>query len=237
MSHLMMGDEYNLKLPYWINPADNPVFPDFLTPDETGLIAVGGELSERTLIEAYAKGIFPWFVGPPIMWFSPDPRLILYPQDFHLYKRLARIIRKGNFSVRFDTDFERVITLCAQVPRKDQDGTWIDEEIKSAYIELHKKYLTHCVSVYREGELCGGLYGVSLGRIFFGESMFALKPDASKIALYYLVEWLKKRNFLFIDCQVPSEHLLKLGAVEIPRPEFIAGLKEGLAYPNLDFHW
>ena len=222
---------------YLLNPYADPVFPDFLEPDETGLIAVGGNLSERVLLQAYSKGIFPWVVGPPIMWFSPDPRLVLYPDDLHVPKRLARDLRSRRFSVDFDRDFEKVISCCASVARKHQNGTWIDEEFIAAYCNLHRKYLAHCVSVYKEGVLCGGLYGVSLGRVFFGESMFSLEPNASKVALYYLAEWVKKRGFLFIDCQVPSEHLLNLGAVEIPRAVFLENLARGFSWPTHDYRW
>lgn len=230
-----------LKIPYCIDlnpgPEAGPVFPDWLEPDENGLIAVGGELTERVLTEAYTRGIFPWFVGPPVMWFSPDPRLVLFPGDFHVSKRLARNLKDARISVSFDRDFEEVISNCAAVQRKKQEGTWICDYMKAAYCRLHEKYLAHCVSVYRNNELCGGLYGVSLGRIFFGESMFSLIPNASKIALYYLVEWVKKMDFLLIDCQVPSEHLIKLGAVAISRTEFNALLSRCLSYPTHAYPW
>ena len=226
-----------MKAPYIIRPGRLPVFPDFLRPDENGLVAAGGDLGGRTLVEAYRKGIFPWVVGPPILWFSPDPRLVLFPEKFHLSKRLARTIRQGRYTIGFDRDFVRVIAACAAVSRKDQDGTWIGPEIGRAYLQLHRSYLAHCVSVYRQGILVGGLYGVALGRIFYGESMFAVEPNASKIALYSLNEWLKERQFLLIDCQQVTPHMLSLGAEAISRSRFGELLSEGLKYPDLNYRW
>jgi len=223
--------------PYIVDPAADPIFPQGLEADAHGLIAVGGELSERVLVEAYSKGIFPWFVGPPVMWFSPDPRLVLYPPDLHLSRRLARTLRQGRFSVEFDRDFEQVMVCCAMVPRRHEDGTWIDRQFVAAYTRLHRKWVTHCVSVYQDGELCGGLYGLTLGRVFFGESMFALRPDASKVAFYYLVQWLRQRGFHFIDCQVRTEHLVSLGAMEIPRQRFLVELRRALEAPSHHYPW
>jgi leucyl/phenylalanyl-tRNA--protein transferase len=225
------------RLPYIVDSVRSPVFPDTLVPDEHGLIAVGGELSEAVLREAYSKGIFPWFVGPPVMWFSPDPRAVLFPEELHVSRRLARTLRRGELSVRFDSDFDRVISLCASVPRPGQDGTWICDAIRGAYSRLYRRGLAHCAAVYREGELCGGLYGISLGRVFFGESMFSLAADASKVALYHLVKRLKEDNFLFIDCQVPSSHLESLGVRSIPRGRFLELLRRGLAFPDAGGAW
>jgi leucyl/phenylalanyl-tRNA--protein transferase len=226
-----------LKHIYWVDSRSSPVFPPDLEPDRDGLIAVGGDLSERVLIEAYSKGIFPWYNGPPVMWFSPDPRLLLYPADFHVPARLARLLRRQAFTVRFDYDFSRVIAYCAEVPRKGDTGSWIDPQFEAAYTRLHRLHLSHCVSVYQGNELCGGLYGVSLGRTFFGESMFSLKTNASKVALFYLVEWLKKEKFHFIDCQVRTEHLVQLGAVEILRTSFLDQLAQALEYPTHNYCW
>jgi len=226
-----------LKPIYWLDSRGNPVFPLDLEPDRDGLIAVGGDLSERVLIEAYSKGIFPWYNGPPVMWFSPDPRLLLYPDDFHVPARLVRVLRRQAFTVRFDYDFSRVIAHCAEVPRKWDTGSWIDPQFEAAYTRLHRLHLSHCVSVYQGNELCGGLYGVSLGRAFFGESMFSLKANASKVALFYLVEWLKKENFHFIDCQVRTEHLVQLGAVEVSRYSFLDQLAQVLEYPTHNYCW
>jgi len=202
------------------------------------LIAVGGELSQAVLVEAYSKGIFPWFNGPPIMWFSTDPRPVLYPDRLHVSKRLSRALKQGQFEARFDQDFEKVVYLCGTVPRARQDGSWIDSGFFEAYTELHHgKYITHCVSVYREGKLCGGLYGLTLGRVFFGESMFSLQPSASKVALHHLCRWLKRHNFLMIDCQQVTPHILSLGAVEVPRSEYLELLRGGLAAPHHHYRW
>jgi leucyl/phenylalanyl-tRNA--protein transferase len=220
------------RLPYIVDSSRPPYFPAGLEPDEHGLVAAGGDLSEAVLREAYSKGIFPWFVGPPVMWFSPDPRAVLFPGELLVSRRLARTLRRRVFSAGFDTDFERVIDCCAAVPRPGQDGTWICGAIRAAYTRLYGRGLAHCVAVYREGELCGGLYGLSLGRVFFGESMFSLTADASKVALVYLVERLKQRDFHFIDCQVPSAHLESLGVRTLPRSRFLKLLKEGLAFPD-----
>ena len=224
-------------MPHIVSPWDDPAFPDSLRPDDTGLIAVGGDLSDRMLLEAYRKGIFPWFVGPPVMWYSPDPRLVLFPRELHVSRRMKRILKQGRFTVRFDTDFDRVIRSCAGIPRPGQNGTWIDHHIMQAYIRLHREHVAHCVSVYQDGELSGGLYGLSLGRLFFGESMFSLVPGASKIGLYYLVQWTIRRRFLMIDCQVRTDHLLQMGAVEVSRARYLEMLKEGLAYPDRRRRW
>jgi leucyl/phenylalanyl-tRNA--protein transferase len=225
-------------LPYIIDPHSEPVFPDSLRPDESGLIAVGGDLSERVLVEAYSKGIFPWFNGPPIMWFSTDPRPVLYPEGVVVTKRLGRILRQDRFEVHFDRDFEKVVFLCATVPRPNQEGSWIDRSFFEAYTRLHyERHITHCVSVYREGVLCGGLYGVTLGRVFFGESMFSLQSNASKVALVHLCRWLKRHGFLMIDCQQVLPHILSMGAVQMPRREYLKLLHEGLQAPHHHYRW
>jgi leucyl/phenylalanyl-tRNA--protein transferase len=224
--------------PHIVDPNADPVFPDSLQPDENGLVAVGGELSQRVLVEAYSRGIFPWFNGPPLMWFSTDPRPVLYPGRLHISKRLDRILKQGQFEVRFDRDFEKVVFLCGTVPRARQNGSWIDRGFLEAYTELHYgKYITHCVSVYRGGKLCGGLYGLTLGRVFFGESMFSLQSNASKVALHHLCRWLKRRDFLMIDCQQVTTHILSLGAIEIPRTEYLGLLKKGLEAPHHHYRW
>lgn len=225
------------RLPFVIDPARDPVFPDDLRPDADGLIAVGGDLSDRVLLEAYRKGIFPWFNAPPLLWFSPDPRAVLFPGCLHVSRRLARTLRQGRFTVRFDRDFLRVMLGCAAAPRAREQGTWIDAEFIEAYSRLHRRYITHCVAVYQGEDLVGGLYGLTLGRLFFGESMFSLAPDASKAALVHLEAWLRKRDFLLIDCQVRTEHLERMGAVEIPRSRFLELLAEGLAGPDHHYPW
>ena len=155
-------------LPHVVDPDDDPAFPVDLVPDDTGLVAIGGELSSRILLEAYRKGIFPWTEGPPVMWYSPDPRMVLLPEDFHVSRRLARTIRQNRFTVEFDRDFEGVISQCATVGRKHEAGTWIGPDIVRSYTRLYKEGVAHCVSVYQDEKLCGGLYGLSLGRLFFG---------------------------------------------------------------------
>jgi leucyl/phenylalanyl-tRNA--protein transferase len=225
-------------LPYVVDPNSTPVFPDYIQPDQNGLIAVGGDLSERVLLEAYGKGIFPWFNGPPIMWFSTDPRPVLFPESLHVSKRLRRVLRQGRFQLRFDEDFEKVVFLCGTVPRPNQEGSWIDREFFHAYTRLHYgKYITHCVSAYRQGRLCGGLYGLTLGRVFFGESMFSLEPDASKAALAHLCAWLRRREFLMIDCQQVTPHILKLGARTVSRSNYLELLEQGLQFPDHHYRW
>jgi leucyl/phenylalanyl-tRNA--protein transferase len=234
----MMNENPPTHLPHIVDPKADPVFPDSLQPDEDGLIAVGGELTEGVVVEAYSKGIFPWYNGPPLMWYSTDPRPVLYPEDLHIARRLHRILRQEKFEIRFDEDFEKVVFLCATVPRPYQDGSWIDRSFLEAYTKLHyEKYIAHCVSVYREGSLCGGLYGLTLGRVFFGESMFSLQSNASKVALYHLCQWLKHESFLMIDCQQVTPHILSLGATVMPRSRYLELLMEGLKAPGHHYRW
>lgn len=217
---------------------EQPVFPDPSMAEPNGLLAVGGDLSITRLVNAYAQGIFPWYSeGDPILWWSPDPRLILFPDQLNISKSLRQSIRNKAHKIRFDTRFSQVIEACAQVPRKGQEGTWITEEMKNAYHALHDAGLAHSVEVYYHNELVGGLYGVSLGKIFFGESMFSLRPDASKIALYYLVEQLKEWKFHMIDAQVETSHMKRLGATSLDRDEFLGLLAKGLKYETLKGKW
>lgn len=216
----------------------NIVFPDPSEANEDGLLAAGGTLNADTLLHAYSKGIFPWYnEGSPILWWSPDPRMVLFPGEMKVSKSLQQIISSEKFICRFDSDFENVIDNCAKVPRNDQEGTWITEEMIKAYIVLHKSGFAHSVETYIEGKLVGGLYGVSLGGSFFGESMFHLKPDASKVALYHLVKNLLNWHFDLIDVQVPTKHLQSLGAREIPRKEFLLLLKSNLKKPTKKGKW
>ena len=224
-------------LPHIVDPTRAPFFPDDLRPDRYGLVAIGGDLSEPVLLEAYARGIFPWFDQPPLMWYSPDPRMVLYPADYHVPERLARVIRQGRFEVAFDRDFGGVIAGCASVPRPGQEGTWITPDFVAAYTRMHEAGYVHCVSASIEGRLVGGLYGLSLGRVFCGESMFSLVPNASKVAFAALVDFLLARGFAMIDCQAPTRHLLSLGAVQIPRRRFLAELAEALQSPTLRGSW
>jgi len=217
---------------------DEIVFPppDHAEPD--GLLAVGGDLSSERLIRAYQLGIFPWYSkGQPILWWSPDPRLILEPQEFHVARRLRQTLKKGVFEVTFDKAFAPVIRACAAVPRKGQRGTWITREMQDAYIRLHELGFAHSVESWFEGELAGGLYGVSLGRCFFGESMFFYKADASKVAFATLVQQLKAWGFQMIDAQVTTRHLISLGAKEIPRRFFLKRLRKALSFPTRRGKW
>jgi leucyl/phenylalanyl-tRNA--protein transferase len=212
-------------------------FPDPRTADPDGLLAAGGDLSVESLVTAYSQGIFPWYTQDPILWWSPDPRLVLFPSCFRMSASLKQKIKKNQFKVKTDFNFEAVIGHCAAVSRKDQDGTWINSEMKRAYISLHYKGLAHSFETYFEGELVGGLYGVSLGNAFFGESMFHLVTDASKIALATLVKWSQKHDFSFIDAQQSTSHLKSMGAEEVSRDAFLKLLAEALKYPTLKGKW
>ena len=224
--------------PYIVTGTSSPFFPDYLPSSEQGIVAVGGTLSNDILIEAYSKGYFPWYEGGPVIWFSPRSRLLLRPRNFHFSRSLKKIIRQRRFDVRFDTRFEEVVQQCARISRKNQRGTWINREIKGAYLDLHRSFIAHSVEVYSpRGRLCGGLYGVTLGRGFFGESMFSLVPNASKVALYFLVQFCLAKRIDFIDCQVKTDHLTRLGAEEISRSDFEAELKRVLKYPSSHYLW
>jgi leucyl/phenylalanyl-tRNA--protein transferase len=203
------------------------MFPHPSLADPSGLLAVGGDLSPERLLLAYAHGIFPWYSQQdPILWWSPDPRLILLPGELKISRSLLRTLKKKIFSVTVDAAFDKVIRACA----KTREETWISAEMIEAYEKLHEMGFAHSVETYLEGRLVGGLYGVSLGRAFCGESMFSLVSDASKVALVALVDYLSRRGFRFIDCQVPTDHLKSLGAKEIPRKEFLDLLKA--AFPG-----
>jgi len=217
---------------------DKLLFPPPHLATREGLLAVGGDLSHRRLLLAYRLGIFPWYSeGEPILWWSPDPRLVLYPQELHLSASLRKRIRQHRFDLRADSDFETVIAECGRVRRKNQKGTWIVADMIDAYSRLHQKGFAHSVEVWQADQLVGGLYGVSLGRCFFGESMFSRASDASKIALAGLVQFLSHLNFKLIDCQVPTRHLLSLGACEIPRRRFLAELAAALKANTLAGSW
>jgi len=218
--------------------SDNLLFPPPALAREDGLLAVGGDLSVPRLLLAYQQGIFPWYSpGEPILWWSPNPRLVLIPEEFHLARRLARTIRQQIFRITFDTNFAQVIRACAQTRRKEGQGTWLDEAMIGAYCELHKQGYAHSVECWRNGELIGGLYGVALGAAFFGESMFSLVPDSSKAALAGLVERLKTWDFALIDCQVGTGHLQRLGAREISGAEFSSRLAQAVAGPSRLGSW
>jgi leucyl/phenylalanyl-tRNA--protein transferase len=201
-----------------------------------GLLAAGGDLCAARLLQAYQRGIFPWFSeGEPILWWSPDPRIVLFPHEFIVSHSLRKTLRKGHHEVRFDTAFEQVMRACA-APREGANGTWIHEEMIAAYCELHHLGHAHSVETWLEGRLVGGLYGMALGRMFWGESMFSVKTDASKIALAHLSAQLVRWNFGLIDCQMKTAHLTSLGAREITRSEFVAHLPE-LIHSEPVPHW
>jgi len=214
------------------------VFPDPALADPSGILAVGGDLSPERLILAYASGIFPWFEdGQPILWWSPDPRLVLWPEDLHVARSLAKTIKRGTYDVRYDTAFARVIERCAEVDRPDQEGTWITEDMLDAYLRLHERGFAHSVEAWRDGALVGGLYGVSLGSAFFGESMYTEAPDASKVAFVTLVGRLRGWGFDLLDSQVRTDHLLRFGAVEVPRAEYLERLRVSVARPTRRGSW
>ena len=190
-----------------------------------GLLCAGGDLSPERLLDAYHHGIFPWFSeGEPILWWSPDPRMVLFPQELKISRSLAKTLRRGHYEVRLDTAFPAVIRECS-LPRPGQDGTWITAEMQQAYDRLHELGYAHSVETWIDGQLAGGLYGMAIGRAFYGESMFSRVTDASKIALVHLARYLERRGFAVIDCQMNTAHLVSLGAREIRRRELVRGLE------------
>jgi leucyl/phenylalanyl-tRNA--protein transferase len=202
-----------------------------------GLLAAGGDLSPARILEAYRQGIFPWFnEGDPVLWWSPDPRMVLFPAEFRVSKSLRKTLGRGAFEIRMDTAFESVMRACA-APRGEEAGTWIHEDMIAAYTELHRLGFAHSVEAWSEGELAGGLYGMAIGRMFYGESMFSRKTDASKAALAHLTAQLQRWNFGLIDCQMNTAHLASLGAREISRTEFIRRLWELVNYPHMPAPW
>ena len=215
-----------------------PTFPPPDRAEEDGLLAVGGDLSPARLIEAYRRGIFPWFgEGEPILWWSPDPRLVLDLDDLHVSRSMRKAMRQGKFEGRVDTAFAQVIAACASAPREGQPGTWITAEMQAAYVRLHEMGHAHSYESWCDGELVGGIYGVSIGRGFFGESMFSRRTNASKAALIGLVGLLKARGDWFLDCQVTSQHLLSLGARDVPRRDFLERLGRAVESPNRPGKW
>lgn len=194
-----------------------------------GLLAVGGDLSPERLLLAYRNGIFPWYSeGEPILWWSPDPRLVLYPEELRISKSLSKLLKRKIFQITFDAAFEAVIQACAEAKRSYGEGTWITAEMKAAYCEIHRQGVAHSVEAWQGEKLVGGLYGISIGRAFFGESMFSRVSNASKVAFVILVENLKRLNFKLIDCQVRTDHLIRFGAREVPRKLFLEQLEKAL---------
>ena len=221
----------------WLH-GDDPFPPiEKALKSPNGLLCAGGDLSPVRLLDAYAHGIFPWFSeGDPILWWSPDPRMVLYPAELKVSRSLRKTVGRGIYETRFDTAFRQVIAECA-APREGQAGTWIVPEMIAAYTALHELGYVHSVESWQDGELAGGLYGVALGRVFFGESMFTRAPDASKVALAALVDRLSARDYRVIDCQQATAHLASLGAREIPRRAFAQLLQESIQYPPRGERW
>lgn len=226
--------------PFWIDPYDSTYrFPDvsLALQEPDGLLAIGGSLSPPRLISAYRHGIFPWYnEDQPILWWSPDPRAVLFPRKLHVSRSLRKTLRKSRFTITMDQAFAQVIAACSE-PRPTQQGTWISPEMKAAYIKMHELGHAHSVECWQNGELVGGLYGLAFGKVFFGESMFSRVTDASKVAFVQFVKQLQSWGFLMIDCQVESKHLTSLGAELIPRSQFVHML-ENLSYlPNQSTPW
>jgi leucyl/phenylalanyl-tRNA--protein transferase len=214
-------------------------FPPVEHASPEGLLAIGGDLSSERLLEAYKLGIFPWYSqGQPILWWSPDPRAVLYPRHFSISRSLKKNLRNRSYHVTIDSAFEQVINRCAAPRRKEPlGGTWITPDMINAYLELHQLGYAHSVETWNGPTLVGGLYGVSLGATFFGESMFSTQTDASKVALVYLVRLVQRWDFHFIDCQVPSPHVMRLGAESVPRERFLGELAAALSSPDRIGRW
>ncbi len=219
-------DPYHMAFP----PADHA------NPD--GLLAVGGELREDWLLTAYSNGIFPWYSeDEPILWWSPDPRFVLIPSEVKIQKSMRPYLNNPIYEFKLDTDFEQVIDICSKIPRQGQDGTWITAHMKEAYINLHKIGMAHSAEIWKEGKLIGGLYGVSIGKAFFGESMFSHESNASKLALIHLCDWLARRSFQLLDCQVFTEHLNSMGAIHINRNDFLDMLDNSMDGDTMVGSW
>jgi len=218
--------------------SDTIEFPPPHLASKDGLLAVGGDLSQKRLLLAYRMGIFPWFSNhEPILWWSPDPRFVLFPHEIKISTTLKKVIKKDMFSVTMDLAFNEVITQCAQVRLQKNQGTWIVKDMIDAYCNLHESGFAHSVEVWLQGDLVGGLYGVSLGKCFFGESMFTLVSNASNVGLVKLAEYLNELSFDLIDCQVPTKHLTRFGARQIPRRRFLNQLEKSLEAPTQRGKW
>ncbi|MFC1749986.1 leucyl/phenylalanyl-tRNA--protein transferase [Pseudomonadota bacterium] len=233
----MCSNQEDTSGPYWIDQHDTScAFPpvEHSLREPNGLLAAGGDLSPKRLIYAYSQGIFPWYSDDqPILWWSPDPRAVLLPEQLIVSRSLRKKIRQNKFIVTLDQSFEDVLIHCA-LPREKEDSTWITEEMHRAYMHLHKIGVAHSVEAWQDNVLVGGLYGLGIGRVFFGESMFSIVSDASKVAFTYAVRQLQQWGYKMIDCQVSSEHLASLGAVDIPRSEFIQYLGQCIDQPGRD---
>ncbi|SEA24777.1 leucyl/phenylalanyl-tRNA--protein transferase [Desulfuromusa kysingii] len=217
--------------------SDDLWFPPVETAEDCGLLAVGGDLSPERLLLAYSLGIFPWYnQGDPILWWSPDPRCVLFPENLHISRSLKRFIRRTSYRISFNEDFSAVIYWCRRLRAGlDGSGTWITPEMKQAYIRLHKLGFAHSVECWDGDQLIGGLYGICIGRCFFGESMFSRSQNASKVVLVHLLEYLGEKKFELLDCQQTTDHLLSMGAEEISRDQFQQHLQRGQVPPYGDF--
>jgi leucyl/phenylalanyl-tRNA--protein transferase len=224
-------------MPFFLKE-DSDNFPTHLLADDEGLLAFGGNLMPKSLLKAYSMGIFPWYAeDQPILWWSPDPRMVLFPKEFKRHKNLRKTVESDILEVRFDTKFKEVIENCSIAPRDGQDGTWITNEMKDAYFLMHQLGYAHSVETYFEGKLIGGLYGLSFGKIFYGESMFHLQKDASKVALWHLVDQLLEWEFDLIDVQQETEHLKSLGARTIERRLFLELLDKSIENDTRKGKW
>ena len=221
----------------WLQPGDPFPRVDNALKEPNGLLAAGGDLSPARLVEAYRNGIFPWYSeDQPLLWWSPDPRMVLYPPELRISRSLRKRLARRDYEVRADTAFEAVMRACS-APRRGQDGTWITDDMVAAYTRLHREGHAHSIETWIGGKLAGGLYGVALGRAFYGESMFTSRPDASKIALAHLVRQLGRWGCGMIDCQMATAHLARFGARQIPRVDFIRRLAKLVNYPAMARKW
>ncbi len=230
-----------MTAPYWLDPVLSEMpFPSaqLALRDPNGLLAIGGDLEPERLLNAYRNGIFPWFSeGQPILWWSPEPRSVLFPEQLRVSRSLRKSMRQERFRFSFDRAFDQVIESCAAAPRPGQNGTWIVDDMVSAYMRLHRLGHAHSVEAWESGELVGGLYGIAIGKVFFGESMFARATDASKTAFVSLVNNLRHWDFALIDCQVETAHLNSLGAQNIARAEFLKLLQHWCQQPPAAAAW
>lgn len=223
---------------YLLDPDDPEAFPPPEKAHRSGVVAVGGDLRPERLLAAYSRGIFPWpSEGQPLMWHSPDPRFVLEPAKLHVGRSLRKTLNAGTYEVRYDTAFADVIAACSEAPRPGQNGTWITDDMRDAYTTLHRLGFAHSIESWQDGKLMGGLYGVSLGAAFFGESMFARGPDASKVAFVTAVERFREWGFHFVDCQVETEHLARFGAEHWPRRRFLTALARAQEEPTRRGPW
>lgn len=213
-------------------------FPPPFLADETGLLAIGGDLSVPRLLKAYSAGIFPWYnEDEPILWWSPDPRLVLFPEELHVSRSLAKVMKKNIYDITVDLAFREVIEKCRSVHTETKSGTWLVDEMIEAYITLHDQGYAHSVETWKDGELVGGLYGVALGSCFFGESMFSEADNASKVAFAVFVKWLREKEFDMVDCQVTTRYLTTFGAREIKRLDFLTRLSDSVSRPGITGSW